>query len=962
MFDFIKNHAGNDDVKAFQWFISRHGPQDEDALLTIDHLWSFFYEQGRDDLTQDIRAVLDSYPRAEARLDKNEKRVLQTVLAMQAVNQRLDLDILKATDANLALAFEGTDIENGVAVNIAKKLAREEILFNRPLGGGKTMFAAVMAAGGEELEKSKQFIRDNTKTGTLIAEGALSELLPLSPVQKLRWKTVMVSVDDFPRQTTALRNKVGAPWEMQAIIGFAKNDAERNSLRNLMKDAATKEDNKNILFIDAGATPLGQIRFDEYIEDRASALYWRGKDNHLADQMDAKWKAVLTEWRDAIYNGQFVLYSALSPQGAMAATGSQALAQLTSAALQKYPLAFDGLAGREMLFGPVVKKTDVEKGIKDIALQTGSVGEKEKQAILGSPSVAKLKEKVDTVVKAGFSKDGNISLVKIFDTLLELGFMPANLYGFLMGFLLKEYATDQYRWSDGQAAETMTPEKLAESIAEAIKHRQTLIRNYRDKSIVLMTEWERAFFELTSTIFSGIEENQCISVEVAARLVSDAMKGLVYPLWVLDDPMVTDYLDLVNPHGKKLSDVAHAIGKAALADPALGAKLKALITKENVREGMAAFLAVFENGKTLALAQEISAEPLLDVAGKFDASESLWLWDKATGEDRIRELILDYAIVAKSNTINPSAKSLRDCYGEWRNRLNFVRMPWEALQNEFPSCTNLLEMLRDIASEGHLIAEKRRTFLDELNANAESVKSLFNDSARHFKSVYRRYLEGLDDAEISVVADSLDNKIFVREKSEAYQIVNRAVESVKRKQSGTRLRKQWQTATRSKTPQEWSLTHKMPILCLAPETEYEEAKRALDTINRESPTNAEIAAAQVWLGKAVWLTDLNDEKKCDVAFKNKVMGRLAAMLPPVEEVRDILSDKAAAEPYDWYRSPDVQTRLEAEAFKRYQAGGSSKAAAKIDGMDDAGLKAWLKKLVKDNMTVGIEIMEEASGD
>jgi energy-coupling factor transporter ATP-binding protein EcfA2 len=955
MFDFIKNHAGNDDVKAFQWFISQYGPQDEDALLTIDHLWNFFYERGRDDLTQEIRAVLDSYPRAKDRLDKNERRVLKTVLSMQAVNQRLSLNILKATDANLALAFEGTVLENGPAVNIAKKLVRDEILFVNNLGGGKSTYSA-MTTGVIDPRIRETIVKGST-TEFLVKNGELGDVLPLTPAQKLRWETVSVSLDNFTRRTNSLRSsKTGESWKMKAVIGFAKDDAERDTLRKLMQDAASKEDYKNILFIDTSATPLGQARFNDYVDYMSNSEGHKGRDNAQSAEYATKGKAVLTEWKNEIYNGQFVFYDAVNPLGTMVATGSQALVELTSTALRKYPLAFDDLKVREMLFGPV-KKADTEKGIKDIALLAGAAGEKEKQDILGSPSVAKLKAKVDAAVKAGFDKIGRISLIDIFDALLELGFMPTNLYGFVMGHLLREYSTDQYRWSDGQTAETMTPEKLAGSIAEAIKHRLTPIRNYRDESIVLMTKEERAFCELTSRVFS-IEENQCVSVEVSARLVSAAMKGFVYPLWVLDDPALADYLELVSQQGKKLSEVAQKIGRAAPANPALGDKLKALVTKENTRKEMEAFLATFEGGKVMALAQEIGAEPLPDVASKFDSSESLWLWDKATGEERIRDLILDYESVAKSNTVNPPAKSLKGCYTGWRDRLTLVKMPWEALQNEFLSCAKLLEMLRDIATNGQLIADKRRIFLNELNANMEPMKSLFNDSAKHFKSVYRTYLEGLDDDEVSAVSDNLENRIFVREKSEAYGIVIKAVESVKRKQSGTRLRKRWQTKTRSKTPREWSMIHKTPILCLAPEAEYEETKRAFDTINRENSMNAEIAIAEAWLEKAAWLADLNDETKCETAFKSKVMGRLASMLPSVDEVRDILSDKIAAEPYDWFPSPDVQTKLEAEAEKHYFAGGSGKVAAKIDAMDETVLKAWLKKLVNNNMTVGIEIIGE----
>jgi hypothetical protein len=44
------------------------------------------------------------------------------------------------------------------------------------------------------------------------------------------------------------------------------------------------------------------------------------------------------------------------------------------------------------------------------------------------------------------------------------------------------------------------------------------------------------------------------------------------------------------------------------------------------------------------------------------------------------------------------------------------------------------------------------------------------------------------------------------------------------------------------------------------------------------------------------------------------------------------------------------------AEAEYNAGGSDKVLMKIDEMDDAQLKQYLKRLVKDSMTVGIEIL------
>jgi len=955
MFDFIKNAAGNQEIKAFQWFISQYGPQDANPLLTADHLWNFFYERGKDDLAPDIRAVLDAYPRADGRLMESERRVLKTVLVMQAVGQKLgsQVDIFKTTAANLALAFEGTDLENN-AVNIANKLVRDEILFNKPLGSGKTMFAAVTAAGdAEQLEKEREFFRNNSKTGVLITQGGLIEVLPLTPAQKLRWKIEAVSSEDFTRKTNLLRNE-DVKWRIKAIIGFAKDDAERDALRQLMKDAAAKEEYQDILFIDAMSTPLG-AKFDDYVDYMANHKYYLGKDNALATDMETKGKSVLTEWRDAIYNGTFVFYKNGGESPQSIPNGQTAIQELTHAALMKYPFGMDGFTGREMLFG-LAGKSNVEKGIKDVPLLSGMAGEREKQSILDAAS-PKLKENIEAFIAEQIKANGRVSVLEIFEELMGYGFMPANLYGFMTGILLKDYADAKYRWSDGQAAETMTPEKLAESIADAIKHVNQPIRNYREKFIVLMTEAERSFNALTAKVFD-LNEASLVAIEATARLVSTKMKEFGYPLWALHDDsgIIGQYLQLVNPQDSNQSDIVAKIGKTALADATLGDRLSDLVTKTNVMNGMRQFLDTFEGGRIVALAKVIGAtsELLDDVKRKFDSSEALWLWNQATGEERIRDLILDYEIVEASNGINPPTQSLKGCYEGWRDRLKFVKVPWESLRTEFPTSGRLFEALRDIAQNGNLMAEKRRAFLGDLRANAEDIKSLFNDSTKHFKSVYHIYLDGLGEAEIGAVSSALKNGLFCCEKSEAYRCVSEAVEDAKKNQAKTRLRQKWQEKTGSKTPREWSQHYKTPILCLAPD--YEAAKRTFDILNLANPEDAEIEAAEAWLEQAAWLADLSDRVKRDAAFKAQIIGRYAPVLPDAEKMRDLLTEKISAEPYDWFPSPAVKDVLELEAKKRYEAGESDKVTKKIDAMCDAALKVWLKRMVKDNITVGLEIL------
>jgi hypothetical protein len=113
MFDFIKNDG---DYKAFQWFIENHGPLDgTTALLTVDMLWDFFYETGRENLALPIRNILDTYKKAEQRKLLSEvQQVLKTILIMQAVSTHLNdaIPLFITNEQNLYLCFEGTDYEH----------------------------------------------------------------------------------------------------------------------------------------------------------------------------------------------------------------------------------------------------------------------------------------------------------------------------------------------------------------------------------------------------------------------------------------------------------------------------------------------------------------------------------------------------------------------------------------------------------------------------------------------------------------------------------------------------------------------------------------------------------------------------------------------------------------------------------------------------------------------------------
>ena len=65
--------------------------------------------------------------------------------------------------------------------------------------------------------------------------------------------------------------------------------------------------------------------------------------------------------------------------------------------------------------------------------------------------------------------------------------MPSNLYSFITGFLLKEYANETYRLSDDANNEKMSVDKMKEIVDEGFKQFYVPSSRYRDKFIRIMS-------------------------------------------------------------------------------------------------------------------------------------------------------------------------------------------------------------------------------------------------------------------------------------------------------------------------------------------------------------------------------------------------------------------------------------------------------------------------------------------
>ena len=985
MFDFIKTPKDMD-VHAFQWFIQNTNPMSDRPFLTVDMLWDFFYEKGKDYLSPDIRLILDTFPQ-QTQLNEKEKIVLQTILILQAIDQRLGgtLPILKPTDQNLSYAFEGDDREiDATCKGIAKSLVKKGVLIENPIGNNKTAYsAAVLAGDSAKIDQYKKEIRAKGITSYLISNGPdIAAALSLPPALKLRCsidldtgRIPIAAMSDFKMRMNELKNK-DADWHLYTILAVAKTDEEAQSFRTLIKNTVADPDYKNISVIDALSTPLGLEAFEQYVDYSAMSMYYSGNNNQQSKDNAKKAKEVLeSDWKGRIHDGQFIVFT-YSNQDGEKATGANAVQTiLQTIVMTRFPHVQDftkGLTESQLKVTTTMKQsakygiggTEV-KGV--IAGCEKSVlgkfwGKKDywKDESLAKEHIVIIKNSIDNMIEDAFKSGGKISIDEIYNYLeTDFGFSACNLSSFITGFLLKEYSTDPYRYMDSEGhRDSMTPDKLAEMIGNYIG------KTPKPTYIVSLTEEEKAFYELTETAWN-IPTNSFSSPQQASSLVNARMRNLAYPVWCLEDvdtagvfDLVKLYIKLVQSNGDNAHDVANEIGKIALQRPSSAQNLKNLLTQDNCKTGMRIFIERFENGKLLNVAKEIGADGtvLTDIKNLFSVKYSA-LWDISTGEDEIRKLITEYEVVKSTNILlNVSAHSKESAFKEWRDTLKFIGFSCEAVKSKKPGLDKFFNNLYRITNYDDMLPEHMKTFLDEMTNHMSEIREIVNNPLAVFMDIYTPYLTGLSEEECDEVRNSISSDTFTSSATASNAAVKKAADEYKKNQIKSQLYKLWsEKAEGSKTPRAWSEKHRTPILCCVKAEQYDEAKRAFTTLNSSTQSESDIKQALTYLQSADFFKDIATADYRNLCFAKSIIGDYVGLISDIDAVRDAL-ESTGISAYEWNDNPAIKRKIADMASAEYNAGGSDKVIEIIESMNDAELKKWLTDIVKKDMGLGVKII------
>lgn len=984
MFDFIKTPKDLD-VHAFQWFIQNTRPDSDRSLLTVDMLWDFFYEKGKDYLTSDIKLILDTYPQ-QTNLTEKEKVVLKTILIMQAVDQRLGgtIPILKATDQNLSYAFEGDwDVYENECKSIAKALVKKGVLIQTPIADGKQVYsAAVLAGDGAKIDRLKDEVRKNGTITKLVEEGTqLASALSLTPPLRLRYAVntdtgalPVVTVTNFVKMMDQLKVK-DTSWHFFAVLALARTDEEAQTFRNMIKKTIGNAEYKTILVIDALSSPLGLELFEEYVSYSAMSMYYNGNNNQQSKDNARKAREVLDRtWRDRIHDGSFIVWSYANQDGEKATGANAVHTIMQTVVLNRYNHVPDFTKG---LTESQLKNTQTKQvakygfGLSDVK---GLIAGCEKTVLgkvwnrdtywsdqeLEKEPISIIKRSVDKLIHEAFRENGRISIDEICELLeTAYGFAPCNLTAFVLGFLLKEYKGDPFRSQDSEGLrESMTPDKLSE-----------MIGNYYSKKakttyIVSLTPEEKSFYELTEKAWR-ITPNTCTSPTQASSLIQAKMRDFVYPVWTLEEvdntgvyDIVKKYIALIQSDGKAAHTIAIEIGKIGMQRSSCGDHLQALLTADNCLNGMSLFIQHFEGGKLSTLAKEIGASDhvLSDIKKLFSVKHAAQ-WIASTGEDEIRKLTVEYSFVKVTNALlNVSKDSKEGAFKSWRELLKFLGLSCESIQAKYPALNNLFTLLLKIVNYEDILPDNMKMLRDELTIHNTEMHDLLSSPLNSFIDLYAPYLTGFSHEECEIIKNSITEDMFVLSATKGNAVVKKAADDYRKGQVKDQLFRLWSERTGgTKSPKHWSEHYKTPILCCIDPEIYGEAKKAFAVLNSSQHSESEIKMALEFCEGADFFDVIANSDYRNKCFMEQIVGCYSKLLPDITAIRSALEDTDIA-PYDWADDPRIKAKIKNMASVEYNAGGSDAAINTIESMPIDQLKTWLKQLAVSDMELGVKII------
>lgn len=413
---------------------------------------------------------------------------------------------------------------------------------------------------------------------------------------------------------------------------------------------------------------------------------------------------------------------------------------------------------------------------------------------------------------------------------------------------------------------------------------------------------------------------------------------------------------------KSDNDIALTIGQICIDNPGAAEDLKSVLTKDNCRSGMMEYLKLYDGGKLPSLAGKIGdgGQYINQLQYKFSSDAANWVWNTDTVNAKIDELICEYEIVEISNRILTKNTTFADTIRAWVDKLSQICIAYSVIKNELGDAKPFYEMLCSLYKQRNLLDSQKKPFLALLQENANTFKQFMAAQSSLFMKACSYYLDDLSEEDAKAILDDDTygfGSSYLLEPDKYTSKVQKAVTAYKNAQKYTQLKKHWLDLTGTDSPYAWSNKYGMPILAMVPDAEMSIARKVFGFINSKTKDEESIATAEDYLSKITYADKLSSKSERDKAFRDVFLGDYTILFDDVDEVIDYLKSHVTESPYHWMGSKEVSVKIKEMANANYVKSGYSEAKQVIDNMPVDQLKDYLKKLIEDNIAVGVEIIK-----
>lgn len=379
---------------------------------------------------------------------------------------------------------------------------------------------------------------------------------------------------------------------------------------------------------------------------------------------------------------------------------------------------------------------------------------------------------------------------------------------------------------------------------------------------------------------------------------------------------------------------------------------------------MMEFLREYRDGEILLLAQEIGVTNVLgDVKDKLSSGETIWLWEQEKGEEELDKLALEYRIIRATNKLSGAGAieethQFYKCLLAWKDCAKYTHIPFIILKERQPELKEWISLLFDLVNDGTFAShEKKEKFLAELTAKETLIAAFLSERPAVFAQYYASNLVSLDEDAKKRVYYKLPASSFTDTKADFVKNVNTYADQERSAQAKNKLVSMWKDCSGFDNPKKWSDHYRTPILALVPASEVDSARKLFAALNG-NPSEAEVNNAIAFLRSGpVFVTKLKDQAEIDVAFSSALIGKYRAIVS-VQDAREELEQRSSSEPYYWLDGNRSIGIIREKADNNYQSGANAVILSRIESMDETKAKDYLKRLVRDKLDVGIEILNE----